>query len=68
MDANSKITLTGNYYYTDLNNDDSNGNNIIKGNFTFSKYNNNVIQLIYQSFGNYFQYSMLLLFILFLEN
>ena len=38
MDANSKITLKGNSYYTSLTNADSEGNNIIKGDYEFSQY------------------------------
>ena len=38
MDSNSKIILTGNSYYTELKNADSTGSNIIKGNYSFSLY------------------------------
>ena len=38
LDAQSKITLTGESYYTSLINGDSTGNNIIKGSYSFTKY------------------------------
>ena len=38
LDGNSQITLTGNSYYTSINNADTEGNNIIKGDYTFEKY------------------------------
>ena len=38
LDSNSKITLTGNSYYTSLTNADSDGDNIIKGGYEFTQY------------------------------
>ena len=43
MDANSKITLTGNSYYTSLTNADTANNNIIKGSYTFEQYSESEI-------------------------
>ena len=37
MDSGSKITLTGNSYYTSLENDDTTNSNIIIGDYTFEK-------------------------------
>ena len=38
LDSNSKITLTGNSYYTSLTNANSVGENIIKGGYEFTQY------------------------------
>ena len=38
LDSDSKITLTGNSYYTSLTNADSSGSNIITGSYTWSTY------------------------------
>ena len=38
LDSNSKITLTGNSYYTSLTNADSDGDNIIKGGYELTQY------------------------------
>ena len=38
LDAKSKITLTGNSYYTSLTNAESSGSNIIKGGYVFEQY------------------------------
>ena len=38
LDANSKITLEGNSYYTSLTNEDLEGNNIVKGDYEFTQY------------------------------
>ncbi len=43
MDANSKITLTGNSYYTSLTNADTANSNIIKGSYTFEQYSESEI-------------------------
>jgi hypothetical protein len=40
LDSKSTITLTGNSYYTSLTNEVSSGENIVKGEYTFSKYEN----------------------------
>jgi len=40
LDSKSKITLTGNSYYTSLTNDVSSGDNIEKGEYTFEEYSN----------------------------
>lgn len=41
LDASSSIELTGDSYYTSLNNDDSTGSNINKNNFQFGQYGEN---------------------------
>ena len=41
LDADSSIELTGNSYYTELNNDDNTGSNINKNSFTFEEYEEN---------------------------
>ena len=38
LDSKSTITLTGNSYYTSLTNEVSSGENIVKGEYTFSEY------------------------------
>ena len=38
IDESSTITLTGNSYYTSINNGKSDGSNIIKGSYTFDSY------------------------------
>lgn len=40
LDSTSTITLTGNSYYTSLKNDVSSGDNIVKGDYTFTEYTN----------------------------
>ena len=40
LDSRSKITLTGNSYYTSLENEVSSGDNIEKGEYTFAEYSN----------------------------
>ena len=40
LDSKSTITLTGNSYYTSLVNEVSSGENIVKGEYTFTKYGN----------------------------
>ena len=37
MDSSSKITLTGNSYYTSLENEDTSNSNIITGSYSFEK-------------------------------
>ena len=70
MDSNSKIILTGNSYYTELKNADSTGSNIIKGNYSFSLYDEDEdededdINIISTSNSNYFNKSILLLLLL----
>jgi len=41
LDSSSKITLTGNSYYTSIENADSTGKNIVKNNYSFSDYEGN---------------------------
>jgi hypothetical protein len=43
LDENSSITLTGNSYYTSLQNSKSDGTNIIKGEHSFEEYSENTI-------------------------
>ena len=38
LDASSSIELTGNSYYTSLNNENTTGNNINKNNYEFGQY------------------------------
>ena len=52
LDSKSKITLTGDSYYTSLTNAESSGKNIDKGSYTFSQYT---------SSGSLIKFSMLLL-------
>ena len=58
LDADSKITLTGDSYYTSLKNADSKGNNIDKGNYKFVEYDS--------SSQKWIKVSMILLVLLFL--
>ena len=58
LDADSKITLTGDSYYTSLKNADSKGNNIDKGNYKFMEYDS--------SSQKWIKVSMILLVLLFL--
>ena len=41
LDASSSIELTGNSYYTSLNNENTTGSNINKNNYEFGQYNEN---------------------------
>ena len=43
LDENSSITLTGNSYYTSLQNAKADGTNIIKGEYSFEEYSENTI-------------------------
>ena len=43
MDSSSSIQLTGNSYYTSLNNGDAEGNNINKGSFEWDNYEETTI-------------------------
>ena len=43
LDADSKITLTGNSYYTSLSNSDSSSSNIVTGSYTLEKYDESEI-------------------------
>ena len=57
LDSKSTITLTGNSYYTSLTNEVSSGENIIKGEYTFTEYGEKVNPA---SKGNYIGLSILL--------
>ena len=57
LDSNSKITLTGDSYYTSLTNGDSNGKNIDNGGYKFEKYGSS-------SSGSWIKMSMLLVLII----
>ena len=63
LDSKSTITLTGNSYYTSLTNEVSSGENIVKGEYTFTEYGEEVSPV---SKGNFIGLSVLLvLFVLF---
>ena len=64
MDANSKITLTGNSYYTKLNNAVSNGNNIDRGSYSFSNYDDDDVKRINTSSSNYYYNISIIMFLL----
>ena len=64
MDANSKITLTGNSYYTKLNNAVSNGNNIDRGSYSFSNYDDDDVKRINTSSSNYYNISIIMFLLL----
>ena len=61
MDKNSRIILTGNSYYTKLNNLDSTGSNIKKGSYSFSSYDDDIIIFSNSYFLNRSIFMLLLL-------
>ena len=64
LDSTSKITLTGNSYYTSLTNEVASGENIVKGDYTFTEYGSEQVDPV--SKGSFLGLSMLLiLFVLF---
>ena len=59
LDSNSKITLTGDSYYTSLTNEDKTGGNIEKGSFKFEDYSST-------SNGNWIKMPMILVLLILL--